>query len=155
MKFNWKWFSGVSVLLTIAIAGIIMLFNIHNYGSVVIGGYVFVGLITGLCLLCVYLNISDGEAYYQYFTLPKDQWNISLYQNMIILSRHNLAWSYTHRVDDINKLDEIKSVQYYNIWKKTIKWYPIPYQQLDENKAAELTVKRAAKKARKKEAKMK
>jgi len=151
MKFNWKWMYQESFLLVVGIVAVIVLFNAHkmdlpNMGFI----YTFASIVALGCFTCIFATLSVGETYYKYFMLDKEEFQSHVFENMLVLSLDDIAYTFTSKVDEIHALKEIKAIEYYNIKKKEVKWRLIPYQQLDEMKAAEMTVKRAAKKAGKK-----
>lgn len=146
MKLNRKWLVGEIFLALIALAGMVLLCTLHNIDLPTKGfAYTFTGLITAACCICVF-TAKFGEVYYQYFTLSKEELITHIYENMIVIAYHDYAWTYNQRIDEIHALKEIKLVQLYNGKKECVKWYPIPYQQLDEMKVDEKMKQKAEKK---------
>lgn len=151
MKFNWKWMCQESFLLVVGILAIISLCTAHKWGLPDMGFiYTFASIVALGCFACVFATISTGETYYKYHIVDKKSFQSHIFENLLLLSCNDFAWSFTSKIEEIHQLKEIKVIEYYNIKKKSVKYYLIPYQQLDEIKAADQTAKRAAKKARKK-----
>lgn len=77
-------------------------------------------------ITCI-IDIFKGKSYYEYTDVPMNKFDIKLYDNIIILVYKNYAWQFSHKRDKIAKLEEIKSIYYYNIKKEFISWKLIPY----------------------------
>jgi hypothetical protein len=80
--------------------------------------------------MILFWDIINGKTFYRYRMIPIEEFKTSVYDNMIVLSLGDLAWSYTYKTDEILKLKEIKSLQFYNIKKVEVEWNIIPYRQL-------------------------
>ena len=151
MKFNWRWLWQESFLLFFGIVCTVLLCTLHMFELPDIGfPYIMLSVIALGCFACIFATLSTGETYYKYYMIDKEAFQSYVFENMLVLSHKDVAWTFTSNIDEIHALKEIKAIEYFNIKKKQVKWRLIPYQQLDEIRAAKLTAKRAAKKARKK-----
>lgn len=118
MKISKKWIFQISVI----IIGMIMLAFITKVivaAKIITNtqAYIPAGL-EGFLLIAAALIIIEGEKYYKITYVPLTDFEVNLYENILVLVKDNYAWIYEYNKEKIINLDKIKVIEYYDSKKR-------------------------------------
>ena len=133
MKVRISFFIGLLFFICVDIAAIWGLYHLLIKGTDFEFKYLAIGVLAVIIFaltLVSYFEITEGKAYYVYIYIPIDDIEKQNYKNALTLNIDGYLYSYSYRKDELDKLTEIKGIQYYNLKKKAVSFIPIPYTQI-------------------------
>jgi len=118
MKVSKMWIFEI-IILIFGMVILAFMTKIIVAAKIITNNQAYIPAVLEAILLCAaVLVIIKGEKYYKVTYVPITDFEVNLYENILVLVKDNYAWIYKYNQEKIVNLDKIKTVEYYDSKKR-------------------------------------